>query len=115
MRCKGCQLSGPTPFFDNAPGSLLRNALVSPERAQGHATVVDHSREVPSQKRDLFENCFRPRRARPARYLVISVALVAVRACFRVRRRSTRTSTDGPAGSSVNPWQLGRIYLQMLF
>src|ERR1035437_3083298 len=77
MRCKGCRLSGPTPFFDNAPGSLLRNALVSPERAQGHATVVDHSREVPSQKRDLFENCFRPRRARPARYLVISVALVA--------------------------------------
>src|ERR1017187_6980039 len=39
------------------------------------------------------------------RYLVISVALVAVRACFRVRRRSTRTSTDGPPGSSVNPWQ----------
>src|ERR1035437_4571584 len=95
MRCKGCRLSGPTPFFDNAPGSLLRNALVSPERAQGHATVVDHSREVPSQKRDLFENCFRPRRARPARYLVISVALVAVRTCFRVRR-STRTSADGP-------------------
>src|ERR1017187_1367722 len=37
------------------------------------------------------------------RYLVISVALLAVRACFRVRRRSTRTSTDGPPGSSVNP------------
>ena len=48
-----------------------------------------------SRKREPFENCFRPRRARPARYLMISVALVAVRACFRVRRRSTRTSTDG--------------------
>src|ERR1022692_3321565 len=41
------------------------------------------------------------------RYLVISVALVAVRACFRVRRRSIRTSTDGPPGSSVSPWRLG--------
>ena len=40
------------------------------------------------------------------RYLVISVALVAVRACFRVRRGSTRTSTDGPPGSSVNPSRL---------
>src|ERR1039457_5665036 len=45
------------------------------------------------------------------RYLVISVALVAVRACFRVRRRSTTTSTDGPAGSSVNPWRQGRTDL----
>src|ERR1039458_8683521 len=43
------------------------------------------------------------------RYLVISVALVAVRACFRVRRRSTRTSTDGPPGSSVNPSRQARI------
>ena len=37
---------------------------------------------------------------------MISVALVAVRACFRVHRRSTRTNTDGPPGSSVNPWRL---------
>ena len=43
---------------------------------------------------------------RPKRYLVISVALVEGRACFRVRRRSTRTSTDGPPGSSVNPLRL---------
>ena len=57
------------------------------------AVMVGHSEEVGSG----YAN------AGGERYLVISVALVAVRACFRVRRRSTRTSTDGPPGSSVNP------------
>ena len=51
------------------------------------AVMVGHSEEVGSG----YAN------AGGERYLVISVALVAVRACFRVRRRSTRTSTDGPA------------------
>lgn len=37
-----------------------------------------------------------PAERNAGRYLVISVALVAIRACFRVRCRSTRTSTDGP-------------------
>jgi len=64
------------------------------------AVMVGHSEEVGSG----YAN------AGGERYLVISVALVAVRACFRVRRRSTRTSTDGPPGSSVNPSRLGRTY-----
>jgi hypothetical protein len=50
------------------------------------AVMVGHSEEVGSG----YAN------AGGERYLVISVALVAVRACFRVRRRSTRTRTDGP-------------------
>jgi hypothetical protein len=67
------------------------------------AVMVGHSEEVGSG----YAN------AGGERYLVISVALVAVRACFRVRRRSTRTSTDGPPGSSVNPCRPGRIYFRI--
>src|ERR1039457_3816300 len=64
------------------------------------AVMVGHSEEVGSG----YGN------AGGERYLVISVALVVVRACFRVRRRSTRTSTDGPPRSSVNPSRLLKNY-----
>ena len=79
-----------------------RNAVV-----QGSPKPIHRNAQSPNHRMTLIG----PQIAPPAeRYLVISVALVAVRACFRVRRRSTRTSTDGPPGSSVNPWRPGRIY-----
>src|ERR1019366_1055972 len=108
-RARTCSilLRHPDGFEDEAEAQVSSCECCSP--APGKRARGKHlAEESPNHRMTLIGRQIAP----PAeRYFVLSVALVAVRACFRVRRRSTRTSTDGPPGSSVNPSRQRRVYV----